>query len=215
MAACAGVVDLWAVTSLGGAFAGIVTGNLVTVGRAAGSLRAGDLLAPVVAVAGFALGVAAWSALPRRSVGGPLLAELVLLVALAVGWPLGAPATALLAVASIAMGGQSSVALRLGQSTTYLTGTLTGAVAALVVDGRGRWSALRQLGALVVGATVAAVLLDLLWWSVPTLAVLVLLVAVVVRMSGQERQEREERDGHDGGTGHGAEEDPQEGEPLR
>jgi uncharacterized membrane protein YoaK (UPF0700 family) len=171
MAACAGVVDLWAVTSLGGAFAGVVTGNLVTVGRAAGSLSPGDLVAPLVAVLGFALGVAVWSSLFRRSVRGALVTELGVLVLLAVLWPLAVPGPVLLALGSMAMGGQSSIALRLGESTTYLTGTLTGAVAALVVDRRGRWSALRQLGALVVGATVAAVLLERLWWSVPRLAV--------------------------------------------
>lgn len=215
MAACAGVVDLWAVTSLGGAFAGVVTGNLVTLGRAAGALSPGYLVAPLVAVAGFALGVAVWSALFRRSVRGALITELAVLAALAVAWPLAVPGPVLLALAATAMGGQSSTALRLGESTTYLTGTLTGAVAALVVDGRGRWSAVRQLGALVVGATVAAVLLDVLWWSVPILAVLALLVAVLVRLSGEKRQEHQERAGDDRRAGDGADEGPEEGEPLR
>lgn len=215
MAACAGVVDLWALSALGGAFAGVVTGNLVGVGRAVGSLDPRDLVAPLVAVAGFGLGVAAWSAFLRRSVLGSLITELAVLVALAVAWPLGVPTPVLLGAASLSMGGQSSIALRLGESTTYLTGTLTGAVAALVVDGRGRWSAVRQLGALVVGATAAALLLDVLWWSVPILAVLVLLVAVLVHASGEKREQHQERDGDDHRTGDGADEGPEEGEPLR
>ncbi|TCK21563.1 DUF1275 family protein [Pseudonocardia endophytica] len=217
MAACAGVVDLWAVTSLGGAFAGVVTGNLVTVGRALGLLDVRDLVAPAVAVVGFAVGVGVWSFARRRR--APVLvllaSELVLLVALAVAWPLDAPAPVLLAVASIAMGGQSSIALDLGESTTYLTGTLTGAVAALVVDGRGRWSAVRQLGALVLGATTAAALLGTVPWAVPLLAAVPLAAAVLVRVLGEKRQDHQERDGDDRGTGDGTEEGPEEGEALR
>ncbi|HWN27795.1 MAG TPA: hypothetical protein VNP37_12580 [Actinomycetospora sp.] len=37
LAAVSGVVDLWAVTSLGGPFAGVVTGNLVTLGGRPGA----------------------------------------------------------------------------------------------------------------------------------------------------------------------------------
>ena len=59
LAAASGVVDLWAVTSLGGPFAGVVTGNLVTVGGAAGRGDATALWPPLIAVLGFALGAAA------------------------------------------------------------------------------------------------------------------------------------------------------------
>lgn len=188
LAAVAGVVDLWAVTSLGGPFAGVVTGNLVTAGGAAGRGDTRALWPPALAVLGFAVGVVVWSYAWRRragSVARPLLAELVVLVALAVAWVLveatasGAVVLVLLAAASLAMGAQSATALRLGESTTYLTGTLTGGLAALVAGGsRGRVVALRQLGALVGGAAVAAVLLDVARWSVPVLAVVLLVAAL-------------------------------------
>ncbi|GAA4863156.1 DUF1275 family protein [Actinomycetospora straminea] len=189
LAGVAGVVDLWAVTSLGGPFAGVVTGNLVTAGGAAGRGDLGALWPPALAVLGFAVGVVVWSLAWRRhpaSVARPLLAELVVLVALAVAWVLagaGPPGVVLvlLIAASLAMGAQSATALRLGESTTYLTGTLTGGLATLVAGGsRGRVLALRQLGALVVGAAVAAVLLGVARWSVPLLAVALLVAALGV-----------------------------------
>jgi uncharacterized membrane protein YoaK (UPF0700 family) len=182
LAAAAGVVDLWAVTSLGGPFAGVVTGNLVTLGAAAGRGEAGALWPPLVAVAGFAAGVALWSLAGRASphaVGRLLVAELVVLVALAVAWVLAVPISVLLAGAALAMGAQSSAALRLGESTTYLTGTLTGGIAAAVAGGPpGRVAALRQLVALVAGAVVAVVLLGIARWSVPVLAVLLVAAAL-------------------------------------
>ncbi|MFC5140865.1 DUF1275 family protein [Actinomycetospora rhizophila] len=185
LAAASGVVDLWAVTSLGGPFAGVVTGNLVTVGGAAGRADAGALWPPLVAVLGFAAGVALWALAWRRrpdAVGAPLVAELVVLGALAVAWAVpGVPTLVLLAVAAAAMGGQSSTALRLGESTTYLTGTLTGAVVVLVAGGaRGRVVALKQLAAVVAGAAVAAVVLGVLAWAVPVLAVVLVAGALVV-----------------------------------
>jgi uncharacterized membrane protein YoaK (UPF0700 family) len=190
LAAASGVVDLWAVTSLGGPFAGVVTGNLVSVGGAAGRGDATDLWPPLIAVLGFALGAAAWAFAWRRrpdAVAWPLVVELVVLAGLAAAWaltgtaPQGAVVLVLLGAAACAMGGQSSTALRLGESTTYLTGTLTGAMVALVTGGpRRRVSGLRQLAALVVGAALAAVLLDVLRWSVPVLAVVLVVAALTV-----------------------------------
>ncbi|GAA4909287.1 uncharacterized membrane protein YoaK (UPF0700 family) [Actinomycetospora succinea] len=185
LAAASGVVDLWAVTSLGGPFAGVVTGNLVTVGGAAGRGDATAVWPPLVAVLGFAAGVAVWSFAWRRrseAVGAPLVVELVVLGVLAGAWAVpGVPTLVLLAVAAAAMGGQSSTALRLGESTTYLTGTLTGAMAALVAGGpRGRIVALKQLAAVLVGAAVAALVLGVLPWAVPVLAVVLVAGALVV-----------------------------------
>jgi uncharacterized membrane protein YoaK (UPF0700 family) len=203
LAACAGVVDVWAVVALGGAFAGVVTGNLVTAGHALAVAEPARLLPPAVAVAGFVVGVALWSLLRRRwptAVSVPLVAELVVLVVLAVAWPLAPGATLpLLAGAALAMGGQSSVAQLLGQSTTYMTGTLTGAVSDLATgDGR-RWPALRQLGAIVLGAVAGGLALAYLPAVVPALAHLPVVVpalaallaaaaaAVVVRAVGDRR----------------------------
>jgi uncharacterized membrane protein YoaK (UPF0700 family) len=197
LAALAGVVDLWAVTSLGGPFAGVVTGNLVTLGAALGRGEGTALWPPLVAVAGFAAGVGAWSLLWRRrpaAVARPLLVELAVLVVLAVAWVVpSVPTPVLLAGAALAMGGQSSTALRLGESTTYLTGTLTGGVAAAVTGGPpGRVAALRQLVALVAGAVLAVLLLGPARWSVPVLAVALLVTAVVVlgRPGGADRSPR-------------------------
>lgn len=184
LAAVSGVVDLWAVTSLGGPFAGVVTGNLVMLGGAAGRGDPAASWPPLVAVLGFALGVVCWASAGRRrpdAVGWPLVGELAVLVALAVAWPLtgtaptGGVVLVLLACAAMAMGAQSSTALRLGESTTYLTGTLTGGLVALVAGGpRRRVAALRQLVALVAGAAAAAVLLGAARWAVPVLAVVLL-----------------------------------------
>jgi uncharacterized membrane protein YoaK (UPF0700 family) len=188
LALASGVVDLWAVTSLGGPFASVVTGNLVIAGEAAGRGAPRAVWPPLIAVLGFALGVAAWSLAWRRhqSIAGPLGSELVVLVALTVTWVLERAAPphgvglVLLGLAALAMGGQSSTALRLGESTTYLTGTLTGGVVALVAGGpRARVTALRQLAAVAAGAAAAALLLGIAPSTVPMLAVVLLVAALV------------------------------------
>jgi uncharacterized membrane protein YoaK (UPF0700 family) len=134
-AACAGAVDLLAVAGLVGAFASVVTGNLVVAGLGFGSVKGSVVAPPLVAVLGYAVGVAAWQWMWRRhrtAVVGPLVVEFGLLLAVAVGWwvahthPVHAASLTLLGIASLAMGGQSVVALRLHAATTYLTGTLTG-----------------------------------------------------------------------------------------
>lgn len=189
LALASGVVDLWAVRRLGGPFAGVVTGNLVIAGDAAGRADLTALWPPLIAVFGFASGVAAWSFAWRRhrnAIAGPLAVELIVLVALTVTWVLqgAAPprdvALVLLGSAAFAMGGQSSTALRLGESTTYLTGTLTGGVVALVAGGpRARVRAMRQLVAVVAGAVAAAVLLGIAPSTVPVLAVVSVVAALV------------------------------------
>ena len=88
----------------------------------------------------------------------------------------------------MALGAQSVVGLKLNSSTTYMTGVLTVAVHGLVAQGarHGRGSALtalRQLGALMVGAVVAAVLLGTARWA--ALAVPTALVAAAVVLSAE------------------------------
>src|SRR6185312_5099248 len=124
LAATAGVVDLVALLVLGGAFAGVITGNMVVVGLSAATGDGGRLLAVGVAVVGFAVGVAAWSLVWRRRPGalvGPLLAEAGVLVAVVLTWIAsgGAPPAVVLGPAAVALGGQSVVGLRLGASTNY------------------------------------------------------------------------------------------------
>jgi uncharacterized membrane protein YoaK (UPF0700 family) len=147
-----GATDVASFTRLGGVFASVMTGNLVLLGLAIGRSAALATHA-VVAFAGYAAGVAASTRLIRvvpamgslhRPLRATLLAEFALLAGFAAGWeltggaPRGAAQMALLAVATAAMGTQSTAARGLGPqvSTTYLTGTLTGFVAAWVTPGR-------------------------------------------------------------------------------
>ncbi|MEV6348933.1 DUF1275 family protein [Actinoplanes sp. NPDC051851] len=74
LAAGAGAVDLLALTVLGGAFASVVTGNLVTVGYMIGTGDGERLVAVAVAIGGYAAGVALWSLLGKErpaAVTGP------------------------------------------------------------------------------------------------------------------------------------------------
>jgi uncharacterized membrane protein YoaK (UPF0700 family) len=184
LAACTGVVDLVAVLGLGGAFASVVTGNLIMVGFGVGATDGPAFTAPAVAVGAYAAGVALALLVPGRT--GHLLVEFALLGALTAGWiatggePGRTTRLLLLATGSVAMGVQSVVARWLHEDTTYLTGTLTGAVHDLVTRQRGgRAAALGQLVALTAAATVAAVLLITARWSVPVLALVLLTVALL------------------------------------
>ncbi|MDG4825595.1 DUF1275 family protein [Asanoa sp. WMMD1127] len=188
LAACAGVVDLVAIAALGGAFASIVTGNLVTVGLGVGATDDHVFAPPAVAVGAYSAGVLAAQATIRLRWPGHLLAEFALLGALAAGFaatdgrPGRTTSLLLLATAALAMGVQSVVAQRMHESTTYLTGTLTGALQELVSGRRGRRGvALGQLAALTAGAAVAAALLQAVRWTPPLLALALLVVAIVAR----------------------------------
>jgi uncharacterized membrane protein YoaK (UPF0700 family) len=191
LAACAGAVDLLGFAGLHGAFASIVTGNLVVAGLGFGSVDDSVVVPPLVAVLGYVVGVAAWQWMWRRlrtAVISPLVVEFGFLLAVAIGWwvadthPAYAASLTLLGVASLAMGGQSVVALRLHAATTYLTGTLTGAVQDLVTGkSGGRVTALGQLVALASGATLSAALLVHQRWAVPLLPVCLLAIAVGAR----------------------------------
>ena len=97
-----------------------------------------------------------WARLLRRpgAANGLLITELTLFLLVLAGWlaagshPAGISALALLALVSVALGGQSIWALRIHQTTTYFTGMLTTAVSAHADVG----TSLRQLGALLAGA---------------------------------------------------------------
>ena len=193
LAACAGAVDLLALAGLHGAFASVITGNLVATGYGVGTGNAAVAWPPIVAVVAYAVGVAAWQWVWRArpsALVGPLAAELAVIVVVAAGWwsvggePARAGALALLGLAAFAMGGQSVAAMRLHASTTYLTGTLTAAVHDLVTGEPGdRWPAVRQLAALAVGAALAAVVLSRARWAVPLLPVAILAAVVVGRLA--------------------------------
>jgi uncharacterized membrane protein YoaK (UPF0700 family) len=104
------------------------------------------------------------SGLPGH-VGWALLAELILLCGLTVGWeidgasPAGWAQFCLLAVAATAMGVQASAVKYMGLSevsTTYLTGTLTGLVSSLVSPKQATQYRARRFGVLIGLATGAA-----------------------------------------------------------
>ena len=181
LAATSGALDAVGFLGLGGVFASVMTGNLVLLGLGAGTRDGGLAARAVVAVGAYVVGVAAGV----RVAGGSeparaprwtgrmqmvVVVEVVLVVALTVGWELtrGGPSSAtdlvLLVPAALAMGLQSAVmraSTGAGVSTTYLTGTLTGVVSALV-EGRplrSEWTGTGVLVAALAGAAVAGVTL--------------------------------------------------------
>jgi uncharacterized membrane protein YoaK (UPF0700 family) len=195
LALTTGGMDAIGFIAMGGVFASVMTGNLVLLGVSIGH-RNGSLAAHVgVALAGYIAGVVAGVIVagrpdPGRStwparVTAALLVELALFIGLTVGWelagghPVGDPQLLLLGVASLAMGVQSSAVRSLaapGLSSTYMTGTLTSLVSAVVAgEGlAGQRQNLTVITAVVVGAAVGGVLV----LEVPRAAPAVVLAAL-------------------------------------
>lgn len=181
LASTSGALDALGFLALGGVFASVMTGNLVLLGLGAGTRDGGLASHAVVAIGAYAVGVAVgtraaghrsgdaavrWSLRLHRLVAG----ELVLVAGFALGWELvrsrsSVPAQlVLVAVAAVAMGMQSAVmraSTANGLSTTYLTGTLTGVVAALAGSGpvRRELAGLSVLVAALAGAALAGLVL--------------------------------------------------------
>jgi len=161
--------------SIAGYITGVAGGTWIAhgfrvAGAAAGSGAAGSGAAGAAAKGGaWVMGGAAAdegraSGLPGH-VGWALLAELILLCGLTVGWeidgasPAGWAQFCLLAVAATAMGVQASAVKYMGLSevsTTYLTGTLTGLVSSLVNPKQATQYRARRFGVLIGLATGAA-----------------------------------------------------------
>ncbi|GID32402.1 hypothetical protein Abr02nite_73850 [Paractinoplanes brasiliensis] len=186
----AGATDLLALTVLGGAFASIVTGNLIMFGYGISTTDPHRVIPAAVAVLGYAAGVLIWSWIWRSrptAVRGPLIAELVLLVIVAAGLvmtgeePAIVPARLLLAGAAVAMGGQSTVGLRLGAATTYMTG-LVATTTRDQATGRHRAVAptLFTLTALVAGSAAAAAFLAGPRWPAALLEPVMVGTAIVL-----------------------------------
>jgi uncharacterized membrane protein YoaK (UPF0700 family) len=205
-------------TRLGGVFTSVITGNLVVFGLSVARASATLAGHTAVSVGSYALGVAvgarAIALTPRRGraeqrdreqeedwplmVTVALGVELALLAGLSAGWelagarPAGAAQYLLLAVAASAMGVQSAAVRGLGRgdfSTTYLTGQLTGLIAALVTPGKRDWPGWRQFGpllALAAGALIGGVLLADAPAAVPviTLTPLCLVLALYLTARG-------------------------------
>jgi uncharacterized membrane protein YoaK (UPF0700 family) len=190
LAFASGAMDVAAFTQLGEVFCSVMTGNLVLLGLAA-ARASGDMAThTAVAFAGYIAGAALGSRIGGRSghedvlwpasVTATLAVELLALAGFTVGWelagghPAGAWQLGLLAVAALAMGLQSTAMRHVGTilSTTYLTGTLTSAVASLATHRR----PLRQtrlnvavLVALAAGAAAGGALLTALPATLPVL----------------------------------------------
>ncbi len=205
-----GAMDVASFTTLGGVFTSVMTGNIVLWGLAAarGSLSLASHTA--VSIAGYIAGVAGgtWIAHGFKAVteekgeGGTgvlpahvswaLFAELILLSGFAAGWeasgasPAGWAQFCLLAVASAAMGVQSSAVKDMGLtdvSTTFLTGTLTGLVSSLVSPGQDTPHGLRRFGVLIglaAGASLCGLLVATAAAGVPALPLAALVTTLVL-----------------------------------
>jgi uncharacterized membrane protein YoaK (UPF0700 family) len=191
-----GAIDAISYLGLGRVFTANMTGNLVLLGLAAGRVQGLEALRSGTAFAGYAIGVVIGSRVMGRvaaerdvwprHVTRALAIEVALLAALTAGWllagaqPVRPWLEVLIAFSAAAMGIQSCAAQRLAVpsvSTTYVTGTLTSAVADLALLGAATtgWPLRASVVlALVVGAGLDA--LVLLHW--PLLAPLIPLVAL-------------------------------------
>ncbi|MET7271114.1 YoaK family protein [Streptomyces flaveolus] len=172
LAFSAGAVNAWGFLSLGGVFTSVVTANSAMIGIGLGDGRLGLGALAGLAVLGYVLGAAggSWTAAraqraARLRAADFLLLEAVLLWTAAAWWtaagghPGGAASTAMLGVASAAMGCQNAgvrVALGAHVATAYLTGMLTQAVAEAVTRRRLQRRALLTAGLLICGAAAFA-----------------------------------------------------------
>jgi uncharacterized membrane protein YoaK (UPF0700 family) len=209
-----GAMDVASYTRLGDVFTSVMTGNIVLWGLAAarGSLTLASHTA--VSIAGYIAGVAGGTWIghfgavsdgsgPAGSEEGrasglrsgarwTLLAELIFLTGLTVGWevtgarPAGWALFCLLATAAAAMGMQSSAVNQMSLtdvSTTFLTGTLTGLVSSLVSPGQDTPNGLRRFGVLiglVAGAGLSGLLVATAAAAVPVLPLTAVVGALVL-----------------------------------
>ena len=208
MCIVSGSLDAISFLALGEAFASVMTGNIVFMGVAAGTLDSRLGLFCGIAIAGYVLGVVLGSWLVSRwkkpseeaifpsRVTKTLGVELGILVIACIGWFSigGAPDRGLemgfLVAAAGVMGIQGSAVRRMGVpvSTTYMTGALTTLLEAIVTRrpfSRTESTAVRGLLALATGALLGSLVLTFLAPAallVPTLALgTVLLIRVLHR----------------------------------
>jgi uncharacterized membrane protein YoaK (UPF0700 family) len=191
-----------------------MTGNIVLLGLAVARHSLTLASHTLVSIAGYITGVAGgtWiahgfrvagaaadpgadegraSGLPGH-VGWALLAELILLCGLTVGWeidgasPAGWAQFCLLAVAATAMGVQASTVKYMGLSevsTTYLTGTLTGLVSSLVSPKQATQYRARRFGVLIglaAGAALSGLLIATAADAAPALPLAALVTCILL-----------------------------------
>ncbi len=189
----AGAADAAAFLGIGRVFIANMTGNTVLLGVAVARGNGGDFLRAASALVGFCVGVLIGTLLVSRSESQfPRLArhalalETVALVALLVCWAaigVSSARYALIAVAGFAMGLQSAAVLAAhtgGVATTYVTGTLTTAIARFTMRGRGSSAAgdPRAPGAVWVTYGVGAIFgaLTEKWWGAGSIAITLAIV---------------------------------------
>jgi uncharacterized membrane protein YoaK (UPF0700 family) len=170
-----GALDAVTYLRLGKVFSSVITGNLALLGIAVGEHRGTLALNGGLALAGYAFGVLTGGIVagtPQQGqpvwpvqVTATLAVELAVLVTFGAEWlaagshPAGPSRLALLMLAAVSMGMQSTAVRRLGRmSTTYLTSTLTGFLTALSVQHWPSewWRSAGVLVTLAVGATFGA-----------------------------------------------------------
>jgi uncharacterized membrane protein YoaK (UPF0700 family) len=210
-----GASDVASFTRLGNVFTSVMTGNMVIFGLSLARGSVSLALHTGVAFAGYVTGVAvgtriSWYHAAHHVKTGPggsgrdwpphatlaLLIEMILFAGVTAGWeltgsrPAGAAQFSILVTAACGMGIQSAAVNQMGLgnvSTTYLTGTLTGLVAAIVRPDSKR-SRLRSAGllrpgvllGLLIGATGAGVSLATAPAVVPLLPLLAIAAAVAL-----------------------------------
>jgi uncharacterized membrane protein YoaK (UPF0700 family) len=198
-----GAVDAVTFLLLGKVFSSVITGNLVLLGVSAATRASSEAIHGGVALAGYAAGVAVGARLAARgedhdatwprSVTVTLAVELCVLAAFCVGWELsgGRPhdgaLLVLLVLTASAMGMQSAAVRELGHmSSTYLTSTLTGIVAALATgklpEAMGR--SVGAIAAIVVGALAGGILAEQAYAWLPAMVLLPLALVVAGRLTG-------------------------------
>jgi len=189
----AGVVNVTSFLVLGKVFSSVITGNLVVLGMAAASVQPGLALRSGLALAGYSAGVLIGVPIAARgrsqfwppTVTAALGAEFCLLLGFTVCWEVssrrGSWQVALLILLAIPMGVQSAAVSRLGRmSATYLTGTLTGILTALITSSRpaGLWRDVGVVVAVAIGAGAGAALIRLAPSWLPALMLLPLTMVI-------------------------------------
>jgi uncharacterized membrane protein YoaK (UPF0700 family) len=204
-----GASDVASFTRLGNVFSSVMTGNMVIFGLslARGSVSLASHTA--VAVAGYVAGVAVgtrvmWYHAARNDGSGDktpggewpphitlaLLVEMALFAGVVAGWeltgsrPTGAAQFVILVLAACGMGIQSVAVNDMGLgnvSTTYLTGTLTGLVSAIVRPDKK--PAGRRRPGVLLGLLTGAVLTGVFLATVPAVVPLLPLLAVTVAVT--------------------------------
>ncbi|QKV90940.1 DUF1275 domain-containing protein [Streptomyces sp. NA02950] len=168
-----GAMDAISFLALGGVFTSVMTANLSLLGLSTGAHDPHLARDAAVALCGYVTGALMSGRIVRgrrtaRRARWALAVELLALGVLWVVWdtagghPAGGRQLGLLAVAALAMGGQSGLVRAVcppGFSTTYLTGVLTGVLVEAARGRRVRWADLSLLAALVAGAACGGLLI--------------------------------------------------------